>query len=48
MREVRGRRSAAAAAVVAFVALSLFLIGCEAQPRTIVMDDFESGAITGW
>jgi D-alanyl-D-alanine carboxypeptidase len=34
--------------VVAFVALSLFLIGCEAQPRTIVMDDFESGAITGW
>jgi hypothetical protein len=47
MREVRGRRSAsAAAAMVAFVAMS-FLIGCEDQPRTIVMDDFESGAITG-
>jgi D-alanyl-D-alanine carboxypeptidase len=49
MREVRGRRSAVAAAVlVAVVALSSFLIGCEAQSRTIVMDDFESGAITDW
>jgi len=49
MREVRGRRSAvAAAALVAFVALSLLLIGCKSQPRTIVMDDFESGAITDW
>jgi CubicO group peptidase (beta-lactamase class C family) len=33
--------------MVAFVAMS-FLIGCEPQARTIVMDDFESGAITGW
>jgi D-alanyl-D-alanine carboxypeptidase len=49
LREVRGRRSAvAAAALVAFVALSSFLMGCEDQPRTIVMDDFESGAITDW
>jgi D-alanyl-D-alanine carboxypeptidase len=48
MREVRGRRRVAAAALVAFVALSSFLIGCQAQPRTIVVDDFESGAITAW
>jgi hypothetical protein len=52
---VLGRRGAAvAAALVAFVALSPFLIGCDLQPRTgdqprtIVMDDFESGAITDW
>jgi hypothetical protein len=36
------------AALVAVVALSWFLIGCRAQPRTIVVDDFESGAITSW
>jgi D-alanyl-D-alanine carboxypeptidase len=49
MRGVRGRRSAvAAAALVAFVALSLLLIGCEAQPTTIVMDDFEAGGISAW
>jgi CubicO group peptidase (beta-lactamase class C family) len=24
------------------------LVGCEARPRTIVVEDFESGAITGW
>jgi len=49
MRGVRGRRSAvAAAALVAFVALSLLLIGCEAQPRTIVMDDFEASGISAW
>jgi len=49
MSGVRGRRSAvAAAALVAFVALSLLLIGCEAQPRTIVMDDFEAGGISAW
>jgi hypothetical protein len=49
MSEVRGRRGAvAAAALVALVALSLFLIGCEAQPRTIVVEDFESGAIADW
>ena len=49
MSGVRGRRSAvAAAALVAFVALSLLLIGCEAQPRTIVMDDFEASGISAW
>jgi D-alanyl-D-alanine carboxypeptidase len=30
------------------VALSWLLVGCQARPRTIVVDDFESGAITGW
>jgi CubicO group peptidase (beta-lactamase class C family) len=34
--------------MVAFVALSLLLIGCEAQPRMIVMDDFEAGGISAW
>ena len=49
MREVQGRRSAdAAAAAVAVVVLSAVLVGCQARPRTIVLDDFESGAITGW
>jgi D-alanyl-D-alanine carboxypeptidase len=49
MREVRGRRSAAAAAaVVAVVVLSAVLVGCQARPRTIVLDDFEAGAITDW
>jgi CubicO group peptidase (beta-lactamase class C family) len=49
MRGVRGRRSAAAAAaVVAVVVLSAVLVGCQAQPRTIVMEDFEAGAITNW
>src|SRR5918995_1998672 len=49
LRGVKGRSSAVAvAALVAFVALSSFLIRCEAQPRAIVMDDFESGAITDW
>jgi D-alanyl-D-alanine carboxypeptidase len=49
MRGVRGRRSALAAAGLAMlVALSSILVGCEARPRTMVMDDFESGAITGW
>jgi D-alanyl-D-alanine carboxypeptidase len=49
MRGVRGRRGAvAAAALVALVALGLLLIGRPAQPRTIVVDDFESGAITAW
>jgi D-alanyl-D-alanine carboxypeptidase len=47
--EVRGRGSAvAAAALVALVALSSVLVGCQARPRTIVVEDFESGAITGW
>jgi D-alanyl-D-alanine carboxypeptidase len=49
MSQVRGRRrAAAAAALVALVALSSVLVGCQARPRTIVVDDFESGAIAGW
>jgi D-alanyl-D-alanine carboxypeptidase len=49
MSEFRGRRSAVAvAALVALVALSLLLVGRPAQPRTTVVDDFESGAITAW
>jgi D-alanyl-D-alanine carboxypeptidase len=49
MRGVRGRRSALAAAGLAMlVALSSIVVGCQAQPSTMVMDDFESGAITGW
>jgi hypothetical protein len=49
MRAVRGRRSAAAAAALAvLVALTALAVGCQARPSTIVMDDFESGAITGW
>jgi hypothetical protein len=46
---VRGRRrAAAAAALAALVVLGPVLVGCQAQPRTIVVDDFESGAITNW
>jgi D-alanyl-D-alanine carboxypeptidase len=48
LRGVKGRRSAVAAALVVLVALSLVLVGCQAQPRTIVVDDFESGALTNW
>jgi D-alanyl-D-alanine carboxypeptidase len=49
LRGVKGRRSAvAAAALVALVALSSVLVGCQARPSTIVVEDFESGAITGW
>jgi D-alanyl-D-alanine carboxypeptidase len=48
LRGVKGRRSAVAAALVALVALSSVLVGCQARSRTIVVDDFESGAITGW
>jgi D-alanyl-D-alanine carboxypeptidase len=48
LRGVKGRRRAVAAALVALVALSAVLVGCQARPRTIVIDDFESGAITGW
>jgi D-alanyl-D-alanine carboxypeptidase len=42
------RRAAAAAALVGLLALSAVLVGCQARPRTIVMDDFESGATTNW
>jgi D-alanyl-D-alanine carboxypeptidase len=48
LRGVNGRRCAVAAALVALVALSSVLVGCQARPRTIVVDDFESGAIAGW
>jgi D-alanyl-D-alanine carboxypeptidase len=49
MSEVRGRgRPVAAAALVGLLALGSVLVGCRARPRTIVVDDFESGAITGW
>jgi D-alanyl-D-alanine carboxypeptidase len=44
-----GRRSAvAAAALVVLLALGSVLVGCQARPRTVVVEDFESGAITGW
>jgi D-alanyl-D-alanine carboxypeptidase len=48
LRGVKGRRSAVAAALVALVALSSVLVGCQARSGTIVVDDFESGAITNW
>jgi D-alanyl-D-alanine carboxypeptidase len=48
LRGVKDRRSAVAAALVALVALSSVLVGCQARPRTIVVEDFESGAIAGW
>jgi D-alanyl-D-alanine carboxypeptidase len=48
LRGVKGRRSAVAAALVALVALGSVLVGCRTQPMTIVVDDFESGAITNW
>jgi D-alanyl-D-alanine carboxypeptidase len=48
LRWVKGRRSAVAAALVALVALSSVLVGCQARSGTIVVDDFESGAITNW
>jgi CubicO group peptidase (beta-lactamase class C family) len=48
LRGVKGRRSTVAAALVALVALNLLPAGCETRPRTIVVEDFESGAITNW
>jgi D-alanyl-D-alanine carboxypeptidase len=57
MREILERRSAAVArALIVSTALSLFLTGCGHHPKTavqrehgmFVMDDFESGALTGW
>ena len=48
LRGVKGRRIAVAAALVALVALSSVLVGCQARPSTIVVEDFESGAIKGW
>jgi D-alanyl-D-alanine carboxypeptidase len=57
MREILERRSAAVArALIVSAALSLVLTGCGHHPKTavqrehgtFVMDDFESGALTGW
>ena len=49
MRRVRIRRLAAVGAALAFVALGSSIGGCdEDQPSTFVVDDFESGALTGW
>jgi len=49
MPGVRGRTSAVTAAALAvLVALGSVLVGCQARPGTVVVEDFESGAITGW
>jgi D-alanyl-D-alanine carboxypeptidase len=57
MRAIAGRRSAAVAgALIVSAALSLFLTACDHRPKVavrgqhgmFVMDDFESGALTGW
>jgi D-alanyl-D-alanine carboxypeptidase len=49
MSEVRGRRSTVVVAVlIVLVALNSLVVGCQSRPRVIVVDDFESGAITGW
>lgn len=50
LRGVRDRRGAVAAAALAVLValMGSVLVGCEARPRTIVVEDFESGAITGW
>jgi hypothetical protein len=49
MRSILERRNAAvAAALILSAALSLFLAACEREPKAMVMDDFESGALTDW
>ena len=52
MRPISVRRSAAIAAamaaLVAVVALGAFLVLRDGEPGRTVMDDFESGALTGW
>ena len=51
MTTVPGRRSAAAAVLailVAVVAVGGFLVVRDGEPGRTVMDDFESGALTGW
>jgi D-alanyl-D-alanine carboxypeptidase len=40
--------SAAVVGAAILTAASLFLAGCTDEPKTIVVDDFESGALTGW
>jgi D-alanyl-D-alanine carboxypeptidase len=48
VRAILERRSAVvAAALIVSAALCLFLTGCGHRPK-FVMDDFESGALTGW
>jgi D-alanyl-D-alanine carboxypeptidase len=48
IRAILDRRSAAIArALVVWAALGLLLTGCGHRPK-FVMDDFESGALTGW
>ena len=48
IREILARKSAATArALIVAAAVSLFLTACGHQPN-LVMDDFESGALTGW
>ena len=49
MRQLSGRRSVAVAvALAAGVALASFLLLRDGQPRTIVLEDFESGALSDW
>jgi D-alanyl-D-alanine carboxypeptidase len=48
LRVVKCRWSAVAADLVGLLALGSVLVGCQARSRTMVVDDFESGAITGW
>ena len=48
-REIPGRRSAAVAgALILSAVLSLFFAACTGEPKRIVMDDFEFGALTDW
>ena len=49
IRGILERRSAAVAgALILSAALSLFFAACDPQPEMMVMDDFESGALTNW
>jgi hypothetical protein len=53
-RDLPGRSSRAAAPLAAAVVLGSILVACEGEqravdrPKTIVVDDFESGALAGW
>jgi hypothetical protein len=49
IREIlKPKRAAVAGALILSAALSLVLAACDQQPKTIVMDDFESGELAGW
>jgi D-alanyl-D-alanine carboxypeptidase len=50
MREVARRNElrSVAGALILFVALGLLLAGCGEKSSTLVLDDFESGSLTGW